>query len=300
MRTACYDPPMSDDDASPGPRARIAALYVYPIKSCAGIALDTMRFDALGPLDDRRWMLVDDAGAFLTQRELPTLALVRPARVGDGLKVLAPGMPALQVAGRGGERRATEVWDDRCAGFDEGLEARAWFSEYLGRPVRLLRFDGTAPRAASRNWVGDAAGRPGALTRFSDGYPLLVVSRASVAALNARLAAHGIGEVPVRRFRPNVVLDDLDAFEEDTLETLAAGGPEAPVLRIVKPCTRCAITEVDPATGRHAAGVLQVLASFRADPKLGGAPTFGQNAIVAAGLGGRLRVGEVLEGAYRW
>ena len=76
--------------------------------------------------------------------------------------------------------------------------------------------------------------------------------------------------------------------------------PEAPVLRIVKPCTRCAITEVDPATGRHAAGVLQVLATFRADPKLGGAPTFGQNAIVAAGLGGRLRVGEVLEGAYRW
>ncbi len=287
-------------DASPdAPRARIAALYVYPIKSCAGIAVDAMRFDALGPLDDRRWMLVDDDDEFVTQRELPRLALVRPARVDGGLRVLAPGMPALTVAGRGGERRATRVWDDRCAGFDEGTEARAWFSEFLGRPVRLLRFDATAPRAASRSWVGEAAGRPGALTRFSDGYPLLVVSRASLAALNARLASHGMPEAPVQRFRPNVVVDGLDAFEEDTLDALAAAGG-GPVLRIVKPCTRCTITEVDPQAGRHEPGMLQVLATFRADPTLGGAVTFGQNAIVAGGLDGALRVGDPLEVAHRW
>jgi uncharacterized protein YcbX len=287
------------DDAPDGPRARIAALHVYPIKSCAGISVDTMRFDALGPLDDRRWMLVDERDEFVTQRELPTLALVRPARVDDGLQVLAPGLPALQVAGRGGDRRATHVWDDRCAGFDEGAEAAAWFSEYLGRPVRLLRFDATAPRAANRNWVGEAAGRPGALTRFSDGYPLLVLSRASLDALNARLVAHGLPEVPIQRFRPNVVLDGLDAFEEDTLDTLAAadGGP---VLRIVKPCTRGTITEVDPGTGRHASGVLQVLATFRADARLGGAPTFGQNAVLASGIDGRLRVGDTLAGTHRW
>jgi hypothetical protein len=287
-------------DASPdAPRARIAALYVYPIKSCAGIAVDAMRFDALGPVDDRRWMLVDDDDEFVTQRELPKLALVRPARVDGGLRVLAPGMPALTVAGRGGERRATRVWDDRCAGFDEGTEARAWFSEFLGRPVRLLRFDATAPRAASRSWVGEAAGRPGALTRFSDGYPLLVVSRASLAALNARLASHGMPEAPVQRFRPNVVVDGLDAFEEDTLDALAAAGG-GPVLRIVKPCTRCTITEVDPQAGRHEPGMLQVLATFRADPTLGGAVTFGQNAIVAGGLDGALRVGDPLEVAHRW
>jgi hypothetical protein len=287
-------------DASPdAPRARIAALYVYPIKSCAGIAVDAMRFDALGPVDDRRWMLVDDDDEFVTQRELPRLALVRPARVDGGLRVLAPGMPALTVAGRGGERRATRVWDDRCAGFDEGTEARAWFSEFLGRPVRLLRFDATAPRAASRSWVGEAAGRPGALTRFSDGYPLLVVSRASLAALNARLASHGMPEAPVQRFRPNVVVDGLDAFEEDTLDALAAAGG-GPVLRIVKPCTRCTITEVDPQAGRHEPGMLQVLATFRADPTLGGAVTFGQNAIVAGGLDGALRVGDPLEVAHRW
>jgi uncharacterized protein YcbX len=290
------------DASSAGPAARIAALYVYPIKSCAGVAVDTMRFDALGPLDDRRWMLVGDRDGFLTQRELPRLALVRPARVDGGLRVLAPGMPALTVAGRGGERHATEVWDERCAGFDEGLEARAWFSEYLGRPVRLLRFDATAPRAASRDWVGEALGRPGALTRFTDGYPLLVVSSASLAALNGRLAAQGLPEASVQRFRPNVVVDGLDAFGEDGLDTLGGDADRGPAvtLRIVKPCTRCTVVEVDPRTGVHDAGLLQRLAAFRADPRLGGAVTFGQNAIVAGGLDGALRVGDPLELAWRW
>jgi uncharacterized protein YcbX len=281
---------------------RIAALYTYPIKSCAGIATDTLRFDALGPLDDRRWMLVDDRNEFVTQRELPRLALVRPARIDGGLRVLAPGLPALTVSGRGGERVSTFCWDDRCAGFDEGAEARAWFSEYLGRPVRLLRFDATAPRAASRNWVGEAAGRPGALTRFSDGFPLLVVSVASLAALDERLAAAGLPAAPVTRFRPNVVLEGIDAFEEDFADTLATGPAAGPrvVLKAVKPCTRCTIPEVDPATGRHEAGILQVLATFRSDPKLGGAVTFGQNCVVLEGLDGALRVGDPVEVASRF
>jgi uncharacterized protein len=280
---------------------RIAALYTYPIKSCAGISVDTMRFDALGPLDDRRWMLVDEQDEFLTQRELPKLALVRPARVERGLHVLAPGMPALGVSGEGGDRRSTHCWDDRCAGFDEGPAARAWFSEYLGRPVRLLRFDATTPRAASRNWVGEAAGRPGALTRFSDGYPLLVMSRGSLSALNVRLAAAGLPVATVQRFRPNVVLEGIDEFDEDFADTIAnvpAAGP-AVVMKVVKPCTRCTIPEVDPATGRPAEGILRVLAGFRSDPKLGGAVTFGQNCVVTGGLDGSLRVGDPVSVDYR-
>lgn len=281
---------------------RIAALYVHPIKSCAGITTDALRFDAMGPLDDRRWMLVDDAGQFLTQREVPALALVRPSRQDGGLRVIAPGMPPLTVAGTGGQRVSTWCWDDRCSGFDEGIEARAWFSEYLGRGARLLRFDSTVTRPASRNWVGEAAGRPGALTRFTDGFPLLVVSKASLDALNARLVQAGLPEATLQRFRPNVVVDGLDAFEEDTVDTLTSvpfRGPPV-VLRPVKPCTRCTITEVDPGTGRHESGVLQVLATFRSDPKLGGGVTFGMNAVVADGLDGTLRVGDALTVAHRW
>jgi uncharacterized protein YcbX len=287
---------------SPTHAPRIAALYVYPIKSCAGITVDTMRFDALGPLDDRRWMLIDSTGDFVTQRELPALALVRPSRTELGLRVLAPGMPALSVTGVGGERVATRCWDDRCAGFDEGNDVAAWFGEYLGRMVRLLRFDTTAPRTASRNWVGESAGQAGTLTRFSDGVPLLVMSTASLAGLNVRLGQAGAGPAQVQRFRPNVVIDGVAPFEEDLIATITtlpdAGG--AVSLRMVKPCTRCTIPEVDPLTARHQPGLLQVLASFRADPKLGGAVTFGQNAVIDSGLESALRVGDALHIEHRW
>ncbi len=284
------------------PTVRVAALYTYPIKSCAGIATDTMRFDDLGPLDDRRWMLIDQHQQFITQREVPRLALVRPARVDGGLRVLAPGMPALTVAGTAGERCITWCWDDRCAGFDEGDAAAQWFSAFIGRPARLLRFDTTQSRASDRNWVGEASGRPGALTRFSDGFPLLVISTASMAELDRRLLDADLPPAPIQRFRPNLVIDGLDPFEEDLVDTLTIGAGDAQqvVLKLVKPCTRCTITEVDPATGHHGAGLLQVLALFRGDPRLGGAVTFGQNAIVNEGLGGMLRVGDPIEVAHRF
>lgn len=278
--------------------ARIAALYTYPIKSCAGIATDTLRFDALGPLDDRRWMLIDQHDQFVTQREVSHLALVRPARVDGGLRVLAPGMAALTVSGTGGERLTTWCWDDRCAGFDEGREASAWFTEFVGRPLRLVRFDSTVPRAASRNWVGERAGQPGALTRFSDGFPLLVISAASLAELDRRLADADLPAAPIQRFRPNVVIEGLDPFEEDLADTLTVGA--GVVLKVVKPCTRCTVTEVDPATGRHEAGLLQVLSLFRSDPKLGGAITFGQNCILTHGLDATIRIGDAVGVAHRF
>jgi len=289
-------------------QARIAALYVYPIKSCAGISTDTLRFDALGPVDDRRWMLIDEHAAFITQREVPKLALIRPARVGAGLRVLAPGMQALTVPGVGGNRCTTWCWDDRCAAFDEGDEVAAWFSEYLGRTARLVRFDSTAPRQSDRHWVGEAVGRAGALTRFSDGYPLLLVSSASLAELDRRLADADLPAAAAQRFRPNIVIEGVDPFEEDLADTFTVGSAAATsgtarqpvVLRAVKPCTRCTIPEVDPTTGRHEPGILQVLSLFRSDPRLGGAVTFGQNCIIAEGLQGKLRVGDSVSLVHRF
>jgi hypothetical protein len=287
-----------------GSGPRIAALYIYPVKSCRGLSIDTMRFDALGPLDDRRWMLVDDRNEFLTQRELPRMALIAPTLLSGRLTLQAPGMPRLRLddpttavgAAVGSERRQTLCWDDRCAGFDEGPRVAEWLSGFLGQPARLLRFDTSEPRACDARRVGAAFGQPGALTRFSDGFPLLVVSMPAVVDLNRRLAAAGIAEASVERFRPNVVIDGVDPFEEDFAAELVSGGV---TLRPVKPCSRCVIPEVDPDTGVHEQGILQVLAAYRADPRLGGAVTFGQNCIVAAGLDRSLKVGDALDVSLR-
>jgi uncharacterized protein YcbX len=123
-----------------------------------------------------------------------------------------------------------------------------------------------------------------------------------MAELDRRLLDADLPPAPIQRFRPNLVIDGLDPFEEDLVDTLTIGAGDAQqvVLKLVKPCTRCTITEVDPATGQHGAGLLQVLALFRGDPRLGGAVTFGQNAIVNEGLGGMLRVGDPIEVAHRF
>lgn len=275
--------------------ARIASLHVYPVKSCAGLAPAQARLHATGLALDRAWVVTDAAGDFVTQRTLPRMALVQAGadEAGPGtLTLRAPGMAPLCVPPPAAAQvtRPVRVWKDRVPAWDMGEAAAQWLSQFLACPgLRLARFDPAVPRLASPRWTGEVA----APVHFADGFPLLIASTASLAELNERLAAAGHAPVDMRCFRPNIVLDGLEAQDEDRLAELRLATAEGGVLRIrpVKPCTRCPIPNVDPATGDTSPAVLEVLRTFRANPRVDGAITFGMNAIVLEGAGQTLRVG---------
>ena len=269
--------------------ATITALNIYPVKSCRGIALSEAQLHDSGFADDRHWMLVRPNGRFVTQRELPRMALIGTAVDREALTLTAPGMSALSVARNGaGEARAVTVWKFSGSGIDCGDAAARWTSDFLATPLRLVRFDVSVPRECSREWTGDTR----AITEFSDGFPILVLSRASLAELNSRLPK----ALPMERFRPNVVIDGVAAYDEDRIHELRVG-PIA--LRLVKPCMRCSITTTDQQAG-VVDGVepLATLKTYRHDSKLHG-EAFGQNAIVVKGVGSSLRVGQSFDISWR-
>jgi uncharacterized protein YcbX len=277
---------------------RIAGLAVHPVKSCAGVALPEALLIETGIELDRAWMVVDAAGRFVSQRELPKMALVRPTLRQLDMILRAPGMLALHIAMDVVEQpvRVT-VWDDEVAAYDMGDLAAQWFSDFLGRKLRLVRFDPEQRRLSSARWTGPLQ----AENAFSDGFPILVASSAGLAELNRRLAAAGHAAVTMERFRPNLVLDGLDAHGEDHLDELRFPTPEGPVrLKLVKPCSRCTIPDVDPATGEPGHAVGDTLAGYRADARLDGAITFGMNAIILEGIERTLRVGMDGSATYRF
>jgi uncharacterized protein YcbX len=262
-------------------KATVSGLYIYPVKSCRGIALDGAVLQPTGFADDRHWMMVRPNGRFVTQRELPRLALIVTRVTSDSLELEAPGMPPLEIDREtNGAVRAVTIWKFDGRGIDCGDEAATWVSRYLDTPLRLVSFDPDAPRECSPDWTADTR----AVTEFSDGFPILVISRASLADLNSRLSR----TLPMERFRPNIVIDDVEAYDEDRMHELRAG----PVtLRIVKPCARCSITTTDQQRGAvDGVEPLRTLKEYRFDKELRGV-TFGQNVIVVEGVGEQIRVG---------
>jgi uncharacterized protein YcbX len=284
----------------------ISQLNVYPIKSCAGIALESARVLPHGLEYDRHWMLVDDDGCFVTQRQLPRLALIAPELAHGELIVRAPGRAPLRTPLdeselAGAQRIEATVWGDTVTALETGAESARWFSEFLGASLRLVRFDPAAERIASRKWTGETI----APVRFADGYPVLVIGEASLEDLNVRLAGQGGDAIPMNRFRPNIVLAGLDPYEEDYIETLridADGGEVA--LRLVKPCSRCPIPTIDQTQGapdpRWPNQPTDTLGAYRADRRLDGAATFGQNAVVLAGEGNIVALGRAVEVELRF
>ena len=269
----------------------IARLFVYPVKSCAGIEVQQALLTETGLDLDRAWMVVDAQGVFLTQRALPRMALIRPQLKTDEMVLRAPGMLALHVAIDAVESPATvTVWRDTVTAWDMGAVAAQWFTDFLGQPCRLVRFDPEHKRLSSMAWTGGVE----APNQFADGFPILLASVASLEELNTRLATAGHAAVGMDRFRPNVVLAGLDAHDEDRVDLVRVdGGAEGQMhLQPVKPCARCPIPNIDPATAQTGPLVGDTLRTYRRDKRLDGAVTFGMNAIVRQGAGQMLRVGQ--------
>ncbi|MCW8165142.1 MOSC domain-containing protein [Verminephrobacter aporrectodeae subsp. tuberculatae] len=271
---------------------RIARLFVYPIKSCAGVEVQQSLLTDTGLDLDRAWMVVGADGVFLTQRSLPRMALIRPQLGSDDMVLRAPGMLALHVAQGAVEAEApatVTVWQDRVPAWDMGAVAAQWFSDFLGQPCRLVRFDPDHRRLSDMDWTGGVQ----APNQFADAFPLLVASEASLDELNARLQAAGHGAVGIERFRPNVVLAGLAAHDEDRVDWLRIDAADGAIaLQPVKPCARCPIPDIDPMTAESTPAVGDTLRGYRQDPRLGGAISFGMNAIVREGAGRTLRVGQ--------
>jgi uncharacterized protein YcbX len=276
--------------------ATLSELNLYPVKSCAGIALGTATLTRRGLMAggvyDREWMLVDSDGRFLTQREVPRMALITPAidvAGADALVLSAPGLLPLTLALAGAATPAVTVhiWDEALPAQDCGDAAAAWVSAAAGVPCRLVRFSAAAQRLASVRWTGGIE----APTLFSDGYPVLVAGSGSLAEINARLRHAGRDAIPMNRFRPNVVLDGIEAFEEDYADSYRLG--EA-VLKAVKPCPRCPMPSIDQATGVIGPDPLDLMRD-RAKALVDGAICFGMNTIVVEGAGTLLTVGQDVE-----
>ncbi|MDQ3059477.1 MAG: MOSC N-terminal beta barrel domain-containing protein [Pseudomonadota bacterium] len=284
--------------------AVISRLYVYPVKSCAGVQVPEAVLTETGLEFDRAWMVVDAQGRFLTQRELPRMALVKPQLKRYEMVLRAPGMLALHVALDQVEAPVrVRVWDDEVAAYDMGPVAAQWFSDFLGTPARLVRFDPEHRRFSSLQWTGGAL----ALNQFSDGYPVLVLSEASLAQFNDKLAARGVAAVGMERFRPNIVLGnpadglELAPHDEDRLEILHIATEQGAVqLKPVKPCPRCPIPNIEPATALSSPEVGDLLQSYRQDARVNGAVTFGMNAIVLQGIDQLLKVSQAVGANYRF
>jgi uncharacterized protein YcbX len=246
---------------------QLSGLFVYPIKACAGIALERAAVVARGLALDRRYMLIDRNGSFVSQREVPRLCLVSTALEDSRLLLTAPGALPLRLPQTlddvENERTRYRVWGDTGSALCHSAGSR-WFSEFLNDDVRLVHMPESERRA-----VNPKRARAGDIVSFADAYPFLAISEASLADLNSRLEA----PLEMRRFRPNLVLSGCEAFAEDAFKTLTIGNVS---FRAVKRCDRCVVTTVDPATGERSKEPLRTLAKYR---QAEGKVWFGMNLI---------------------
>jgi uncharacterized protein YcbX len=264
------------------PELRITALHSYPVKGAAGIAHAAADVGPAGLTGDRSFMVVDLDGVYRTQRADPRLAVIRPGWAEDGavLTLAAPDVSPIAVpVDRAGPRRPVQLFKGHYTGIDQGDEVAGWLTAVLGVPSRLV----AVPPEHDRATDGHTPGTSG----YADSSAVHLLAEESLADLNARLDA----PLPIARFRPNIVVAGAPAFAEDALRRLRIGEVE---LGWTKIAVRCAVTLVDPATGRRAGPEpLRTLARYRRDPA--GGVVFGTKFAVLRP--GRLHVGAVVSAA---
>jgi len=263
--------------------AVITQLCLYPVKGCRGLSLSEACLTPLGLMyegvSDREWMMVDAQGHFLSQRGLPRMALIDVQVSPQGLVLSAPGMPPLTLdADHVGATVSVQVWGDTLTACTLNEYADTWCTEFLGQYARMVRFDPQATRLASKQYTGSL----NVQYRFADAFPLLMTNEASLFDLNQKLST----PVTMARFRPNIVLKGIEAFEEDFVRCLTVGEAR---IDFVKHCARCSVPGVDPESGLASNGVPDTLATYRRTDQ---GVLFGVNGIVASGAGSRLQVGD--------
>lgn len=258
----------------------ISALYYYPIKSCAGLSAMSAETDLRGLRHDRRWLIIDEGGVAVTQRENPRMALVKPTVLENGdLSLAGDKMPGLTVpVAAEGQKHRAKVWSDFCRSIDQGEDAAKWLSEFMRQNVRLVRMADDFTRRVDGRYAKSKNDQ----VSYADGFPFLIVSQESLDDLNGRLAE----PLPMNRFRPNIVVSESTPFAEDDWRTIAVGDM---LLDIVKPCARCQITTINQDTIERGQEPLRTLATYRNDR---GRILFGQNVIPRRA--GRLAVGDAV------
>ncbi|MFD3001148.1 MOSC domain-containing protein [Pontibacter toksunensis] len=263
----------------------LSEIYIYPIKSLGGISVPTAAVEDRGLRYDRRWMLVDEKGNFLTQRQHARMALLQVSLLEEGLSVshkkgeMEPLFIPFGIKDAAAPELQVTVWDDTLAAQEVGPEISAWFTEALGMPARLVRMLEQARRLVDTEYA-----RNGEVVSFSDGYPFIIIGQASLDDLNSRLDQ----PVPINQFRPNFVFRGGAAFEEDTWSDFLIG--EIP-FQAVKPVARCVVTTINQETAGKSAEPLRTLATYR---QVRHKIIFGQN-LLSGSAAGSVKVGDKLE-----
>lgn len=275
-------------------QAQVTGLTIYPVKSLKGIALEQANLTNAGLEHDRRFMVVRPNGRFVTQREMPGLALIETELTDEGVRLSRPsrGETTLPYKSRDGESIPAWIWGAWCQAVDEGDEVSSWLTAALecDTPLRLVRMaEGFVRPQGKPEELGENTH-----TYFADTAPFLVANEASLEALNKELAARGLEQVPMNRFRPNIVVRGLESFSEHRLGGLKAKAWE---LEFRHPCERCVVTTIDQETGRKDPGwqPFRTLKEINPVPGEKPAPAFGQNATLEAGEGATIAVGDQLE-----